>query len=64
MTGTLRFTGPESMVVNYTIDIYPGPANTLGLPNADDDADGFPDPGTTPMLSIPGTGSAKRVPVP
>ena len=53
MPGTGRFTGPDGFVVNYTIDVYPAAA--------DADGDGFPDPGTTPMLSIPGTGSAKRV---
>ncbi len=53
MRGTLTFTGSASMVVNYTMDAYPAAA--------DEDGDGFPDPGTTPVVSIPGTGSAKRV---
>ncbi len=59
--GTLTFTGPDSFTINYALDVYPGPANILGLPNADADGDGFPDPGTTPMLSVPGSGTAKRV---
>ncbi len=59
--GTLTFTEPDSFTINYTLDVYPGPANILGLPNADADGDGFPDPGTTPMLSVPGSGAAKRV---
>jgi hypothetical protein len=65
MTGTLKFTGPDCRVVNYTADIYAGPANSLGLPSADADGDGFPDPGTTPVLSLPNMdATAKRVPVP
>ena len=65
MRGTLKFTGPDSFVVNYTIDVYPGPANVLGLPNADADADGYPDTGATPVYSIPGgPETAKRVPLP
>ncbi len=60
-TITMQFTGPDRFVMNYTIDIYPGPANTTGLPNADADGDGFPDPGVAPALSIPGTGIGKRV---
>ena len=60
-TGTLTFTGPDSFVMNCTVDIYPGPANVLGLPNADADGDGFPDPGTTPMFSTPVGATAKRM---
>ena len=57
VTGTGTFNGPDSFVVNYTIDFY--------LPTADADGDGLPDPGTTPVLSIPlGSGTAKRVTVP
>jgi hypothetical protein len=52
MKGTLKFTGPDRRVITYTADYYPGPANALGLPSADDDGDGFPDPGTTPVLSL------------
>jgi hypothetical protein len=54
--GTAKFTGPDSFVVNYTMDVYPAAA--------DADGDGYPDPGTTPVLSIPGAGPAKRVPLP
>jgi hypothetical protein len=61
MTGTVQFTGPDSILVKFTMDIYPGPANALGLPNADADGDGFPDPDTTPVYSIPGISPAKRV---
>ncbi len=60
-TGTLTFTGPDTFVMNCTVDVYPGPANVLGLPNADADGDGFPDPGTTPVLSIPIGATAKRL---
>jgi len=63
-SGTDTFTGPDSMDVTYTCDVYPGPANILGLPNADADGDGFPDPGTTPVISFPGGGIGKRVPLP
>ncbi len=63
MRGTLTFTGRDNLVVNCTVDVYPGPANTLGLPNADADGDGLPDKGTTPAYSIPATSAAKRVPL-
>ena len=63
-TWTLKFTGPDSIVVNFTCDVYPGPANVLGLPNADADGDGFPDPGVKPVSSFPGTGTAKRTLLP
>ena len=63
-TGTLTYTGPDSFDVNYTLDVYPGPANILGLPNADADGDGFPDPGVLPVSSLPGGGTARRVPLP
>ena len=63
-TGTLKYTGPDSFVVDFTCQVYPGPANILGLPNADADGDGFPDPGVAPVTSFPGGGIAKRVPLP
>ena len=56
MNGTLKFTGPDNMVVNYTIDVYPAAA--------DADLDGYPDPGAVPVVTIPGVNPAKRVPVP
>ena len=58
--GTVKFTGPDNLEVAYTIDVYP--VNVPGLPNADADADGFPDPGSVPIISIPGLDTAKRVP--
>lgn len=64
LTGTLKWTGRDSFNINYTADVYPGPANILGLPNADANGDGFPDSNATPFLSFPGGGSAKRVSVP
>lgn len=55
--GTLKFTGPDTFNNSYTLTVYPA--------EADADGDGFPDPGATPLVSIPGiTGSAKRVPLP
>jgi hypothetical protein len=63
-TGTLKYGGPDRFDVEYTLDVYPGPANILGLPNADADGDGFPDPDVAPVMSFPGGGTAKRVPVP
>ncbi len=59
--GTIKFTGPDSFVENWVMDVYPGPANTAGLPSADVDGDGFPDPGASPVLSIPGIETARRV---
>jgi hypothetical protein len=64
MRGTLKFTGPDNFVVTYDIDVYPGPANALGLQNADADLDGFPDAGVKPVATIPGVDAAKRVPLP
>ncbi len=59
--GTIQFTGPDSFVENWIMEVYPGPANTAGLPNADADGDGFPDPGVTPLYSIPAPSTAKRI---
>ncbi len=65
LNGTLKFTGPDRRVVHYRADYYAGPANSLGLPNADADGDGFPDPGATPVLSVPDLVQiVKRVTVP
>jgi hypothetical protein len=51
MTGTVKFTGPDTIAVTYTINVYP--VNVPGLPNADVNGDGYPDPGAQPIL-IPG----------
>ena len=57
-TGTLRFTGPDNIVLNYTINIYPATADV-------NPHDGFPDAGATPAWTILGVPAAgKRVPVP
>jgi hypothetical protein len=54
--GTLKFTGPDSLEILYTLKAYAA--------TDDADGDGFPDAGATP-LEIPGlTLSAKRVPIP
>jgi hypothetical protein len=68
-TGTLKFTGPDNWVINYTLDVYavnvPITSPFYGLPNADADHDGLPDAGATPALTIPGlTGVGQRVPIP
>lgn len=56
-TGTIQFTDPDNIVLDYTINFYPATADV-------DPRDGFPDEGATPALTIPGlTGTAKRVPV-
>jgi hypothetical protein len=53
--GTLKYTGPDSLEVSYTLKAYDAAADT--------DGDGFPDTGTP--LTIPGlTATAKRVPLP
>ncbi len=64
MSGEIKFTDPDNFVMTMTNNVYPGPANILGLPNADADGDGFPDPGVVPVYSFPGGGTAKRVPLP
>ena len=53
--GTWQFTGNDTAVLNYTLDIY--------LPSADADGDGYPDPGTAPVLTVPTLDNAKRVPI-
>ncbi len=62
--GTMKYTGPDSFDVTFTCDVYPGPANILGLPNADADGDGFPDSGAAVWYSFSGLNVAKRVPLP
>ena len=57
-TGAFRtslFTSDNTAVLNYTLDIYPS--------SADADGDGFPDANAQPILSIPTTDTAKRVPI-
>ena len=56
-TGTVRFTSPDDIVLNFTLNVYPATADVH--PH-----DGFPDAGALPALTIPGlTGAGKRVPV-
>lgn len=63
MNGTLEFNTRDNITVNYVIDVYP--VNVPGVPiNADANADGYPDAGAAPMLSIPGEDHATRVPIP
>ena len=55
-TGTVQFTDPDNIVLNYTIYVYPA--------STDANHDGFPDKGATPAVTIPGvTGAGKRVPI-
>jgi hypothetical protein len=62
---TLKFTGPDTVAVQAWLDVYPGPANALHLPNADLDGDGFPDAGASPFVSVDaGTFYMKRVLIP
>ena len=70
MTGTVKYTGPDTFEVTYTINVYPVniPATSpfYGLPNADVNGDGYPDPGAQPILipgvlPIQGVDIAKRV---
>ena len=56
MWGTGTYHGPDALAINATIDVYPAAADANG--------DGLPDPGTTPVVSIPTTRTAKRVPLP
>jgi hypothetical protein len=55
-SGTWKFTSDNTVVLNYTVNVY--------LPSADADGDGYPDPGAQPVLTIPGVvDNAKRVPI-
>jgi len=57
-TGTVQFTGPDNIVLDYTINIYPATADV-------NPHDGFPDAGATPALTIPGVpATGKRVLIP
>jgi hypothetical protein len=53
--GTWKFTGNDTAVLNYTLDIY--------LPTADTDGDGLPEADAKPVLTIPTVDNAKRVPI-
>jgi hypothetical protein len=53
--GTWKFTGNNTAVLDYTLDIY--------LPTADADGDGYPDAGAQPVLAVPTVDNAKRVPI-
>ena len=53
--GTWKFTSDNTAVLNYNLDVY--------LPSADADGDGYPDPGTSPVLTVPTVDNAKRVPI-
>lgn len=55
VSGTWKFINPDQAVLKYTSYVY--------LPGADADHDGLPDPGTTPVLTVPNlTDTARRVP--
>jgi hypothetical protein len=54
--GTGTFTSVNSYDVNGN--------NTVYLAAADADGDGFPDPGATPIVTVPLIHSVKRVPLP
>ena len=55
-SGTATFTGVNSYDVNGSNAVYPAAA--------DADGDGFPDPGATPIVTVPLIHSVKRVPLP
>jgi hypothetical protein len=55
-SGTWKFTSDDTVVLNYSVNVY--------LPSADADGDGYPDTGAQPVLTIPGfVDTAKRVPI-
>jgi hypothetical protein len=53
--GTWKFTGDNTAVLDYILDVYP--------PSADADGDGLPDAGAVPAMSIPTQDTARRVPI-
>ena len=56
-TGTGTFVAVDRFNLKYTLAVYPAAADANG--------DGFPDPGATPLVTIPDlTASVKRVPLP
>jgi len=53
-SGTWKYTSQDTVVLNYTVNVY--------LPSADADGDGYPDENAQPVLTIPGfVDTAKRV---
>jgi hypothetical protein len=55
--GTWKYTSSDTALLNYTLYVYPAAADV--------DLDGYPDEGSTPVLTIPGAvDTAKRVPLP
>ncbi len=55
-TGTVKFTGPDTEEINYTVKIYDAATADVSP------KDGLPDAGAVPILTIPGiTGTGKRV---
>ena len=55
-SGTWKYTSQDTVVLNYTVNVY--------LPSADADGDGYPDENAQPVLTIPGfVDTAKRVPI-
>lgn len=55
--GTWKYTSRDSALLNYTFYVYSAAA--------DADGDGYPDEGSTPVLTIPdGIDTAQRVPLP
>ena len=54
--GTWKYTSQDTVVLNYTVNVYPA--------SADADGDGYPDAGAQPALTIPGlVDNARRVPI-
>ena len=54
--GTANFTGMNSYDVNGSMAVYAAAVDVNG--------DGFPDPGATPIVTVPVIHSATRVPLP
>ncbi len=54
MFGTIRFTGPDTYDVTYTVEVY--------WPESDADRDGYPDAGAAPLFRTdPAVDQARRV---
>jgi hypothetical protein len=58
---TSTYGSPTQRTNVHTLTLYPGPANPYSLPTADADNDGFPDPGTSPMMTFTSKSIGKRV---